>query len=343
MNKQSAILGIESSCDETSAAIVVNGKELLSNVVASQDSLHEKFGGVIPEIACRAHLNAMLPVIQEAFDRSGLQKEDIDAVAVSNRPGLVGSLLIGLTFAKSFSCAMQVPLIGINHLEAHIYAAHLEHEIELPAVSLVVSGGHTALYISEDLTTYILLGSTIDDAAGEAFDKVASILGLGYPGGPVIDKAARNGSSSRFNFPRTFIKDDNLKFSFSGLKTAVLYHCQGHSSGRTKLRDIDDQERNDIAASFQEAVVDVLVAKVIKTAKKHNARSICIGGGVACNSRLRERIRDESICDVYIPSPALCMDNGAMIAGLGYHKLKQGKEDDLFLDADSQPVRMGRE
>ena len=245
------ILGIESSCDETSAALVSGGKIVHSHVVASQDSLHETFGGVIPEIACRAHVQAIVPVAEEALRKSGFSRKDIQAVAATYRPGLAGSLLIGLTFAKACSLALNVPLTGVDHLHAHLYAAALEHDIAFPAVGLVVSGGHTALFLWEDYLSCSPIGSTIDDAAGEAFDKAASILGLGYPGGPLIEKAASEGDRTRFNFPRTFIKDDNLRFSFSGIKTAVLYHCQGHSRGKGEIRDMDEQEIHDVAASFQ--------------------------------------------------------------------------------------------
>jgi len=339
-NSPNIVLGIESSCDETAAAVVSDGKNVHSSVVASQDALHEKYGGVIPEIASRAHVEAMVPVAQEAVERSGFTKEDIEAAAVAHRPGLAGSLLIGLTFAKSFSLAMDIPLVGIDHLHAHLYASMLEHEITFPAVGLVVSGGHTALFLWKDILDITLIGSTIDDAAGEAFDKASSILGLGYPGGPYIERAAQQGDKARFDFPRTFIRDDTLKFSFSGIKTAVLYHCQGHSQGKGEIRDMDGQEINDIAASFQEAVTDVLAAKVQKAVHETGARSVAAGGGVVCNTRLREKISETCGVDVYFPSPVYCIDNAAMIAGLGCHLLQAGVKHDLFLDVDSEPVRM---
>lgn len=334
------ILGIETSCDETSAAVVEDGKTVLSNIVASQDELHRKFGGVIPEIASRAHIKALLPVVQEALEQSSVQRHEIDAVAVTNKPGLIGSLLIGLTFAKSFSLAADIPLLGINHLEGHGYAALLEHEVVFPAVTLIISGGHTVIFHSKDILSYELIGSTIDDAAGEAFDKVARILKLGYPGGPVIDRMAKQGNEKRFRFPRTFIKNDDFRFSFSGIKTAVMYHCQGHSSGKTDIRDMDEQEVKDTAASFQEAVIDVLIAKANKAAREKNVDTLIIGGGVACNSRLRERMNGECPCKVIFPSKKYCIDNGAMIAGIAFHKLKNGHRDDLLLEAHAQSVRM---
>ncbi len=334
------VLGIETSCDETAASVVLDGKNVLSSVVASQDNLHVKWGGVIPEIASRAHVQAVVPVVAEAFQQAGISRDQIDSVAVSARPGLLGSLLIGVTFAKGISFALGKPLTGVNHIEAHVFAANLESDITYPAVSFAVSGGHTALFYSESLMDHRLIGSTIDDAAGEAFDKVASILGLGYPGGPVIDRTARAGDRKAFQFPRSLIREDSYRFSFSGIKTAVLYHCQGHTRGKDQRRDISTEEKADIAASFQEAVVDVLVAKAVKAVKDTGAESLVIGGGVACNSRLRERLSAECPCTVHLPSICYCIDNGAMIAGLGYYRLQAGIKDSLELEADPTPVRM---
>ncbi|MFH1707068.1 MAG: tRNA (adenosine(37)-N6)-threonylcarbamoyltransferase complex transferase subunit TsaD [Planctomycetota bacterium] len=336
------ILGIESSCDETAAAVVRDGRVILGGVVASQTDLHARFGGVVPEAASRAHVAAIVPVVQETLDRAGVGRGGIDAVAVSNEPGLVGSLLVGIAFAKAFALALGKPLVGVNHLHAHLYAAALNAELQFPLVGAVISGGHTAIFHSTDELTHTLIGSTIDDAAGEAFDKVANILGLGYPGGPVIDRLAREGDPKRFRFPRTFIKSDDLRFSFSGIKTAVLYHVQGHSSGKAGRRDLDQQEIRDIAAGFQEAVVDVLVAKIGKAARARHAGMVVAGGGVACNSRFRERLAAACACPVVIPPPALCIDNGAMIAGLGYHLFKRGIVAGMELDARPQLVRMAR-
>jgi len=336
------ILGIETSCDETSAAVVEEGERVRSVVTASQDDLHRRFGGVVPEIASRAHLQALIPAVEEALARGGVAREEIDAVAVSFRPGLAGSLLLGLTFAKAFAYARGLPLVGVDHLHAHVYAAALEHRVACPVVGLVVSGGHTALFYSEDLVEFELLGSTIDDAAGEAFDKVAAVLGLGYPGGPAIDRAAREGDPRRFSFPRTFRDSPELKFSFSGIKTAVRYHCQGHSSGKTPGRRMSRKETCDVAASFQEAVVDVLAAKLEQAVERTRPASVVIGGGVACNSRLRERIRGVFGGMVLIPAPRYCMDNAAMIAGLGCRLFEAGVSHDLTLDVDPRPVRAAR-
>ncbi|MEP9412223.1 MAG: tRNA (adenosine(37)-N6)-threonylcarbamoyltransferase complex transferase subunit TsaD [Candidatus Brocadia sp.] len=322
------ILGIETSCDETSAAAVKDGKEVLSSIILSQDALHRNFGGVVPEIASRTHLESIIGVIDSALTSAKIQLTEIDAIAVVNTPGLVGSLLIGLTVAKTLCMVLNKPLIAVDHLHAHIYANNLEHDdIQYPAISLVVSGGHTILFLTESETKHLPLGWTIDDAAGEAFDKVSKILGLGYPGGPIIDKLAKRGNQHAVPFPRAYLEKDSLDFSFSGLKTAVLYHYRKQDLKNAKTRITSDQEIADISASFQEAVVDVLVDKTALAAKIYNVRGILTGGGVAANSRLRQRLKDKSkelSIPVYCPSVRLCTDNAAMVAGLAYKKYLEG-------------------
>ncbi|MHC5180714.1 MAG: tRNA (adenosine(37)-N6)-threonylcarbamoyltransferase complex transferase subunit TsaD, partial [Planctomycetota bacterium] len=277
------ILGIETSCDETAASVVVNGTQVKSSVVASQTKLHEKYGGVVPEIASRAHVENILPVVSEAISQAGITPEQISAVAIANQPGLSIALMVGVTAAKTLAFAWDKPLIAVNHIHAHLQSALLEAEdIELPAVALIVSGGHTNLYDAESALDLRLLGKTIDDAAGEAFDKVATILGLPYPGGPNIERIAKEGNAKAIRFPRSMMEDkESLDFSFSGLKTAVLYHCQGQDmKGENRVKDMTQQEIADIAASFQAAVIEVLVGKAQRAAKKINAQSVLMGGGV---------------------------------------------------------------
>ena len=319
------ILGIETSCDETSASVVEDGIKVHSNIVASQQELHTRFGGVVPEIACRAHTDTVITIVDKAVTEANIKIDDINAISVTNTPGLIGALLIGLTTAKTLSWILKVPLITINHLHAHIYASKIEYgDIDYPAISLVVSGGHTSLFLTQSETRHIQVGGTIDDAAGEAFDKVGKILGLGYPAGPEIDTISQKGNGKAIPFPRSYLKKDSLDFSFSGVKTAVLYHCLGQDSrdsgGKPGLKD---RELADIAASFQEAVVDVLVNKTIFAVTKFSVKSIILGGGVACNSRLRQKLTDaakQRDIPLYYPSKKLCMDNAAMVAGLAYHK-----------------------
>ena len=329
------ILGIETSCDETAAAVVEDGRRVLSNVVASQDKLHVPYGGVVPEIACRAHLAAVLPVISLALERAGVAPGKVDAVAVSRHPGLIGALLIGLTAAKTMAWLADVPLIGVNHLHAHAYAAALDREETVfPAVCLVASGGHTVLFHSWSPLEHERLGGTQDDAAGEAFDKVASLLGLSYPGGPNIDRAAHDGNPKAVAFPRARLGKDSLDFSFSGLKTAVLYHVHGQDS-RARRKDLAAEEVADVAASFQEAVVDVLVNKLLAAVKQTGTRRIIVGGGVAANSRLRRRLQDEAAnrrLELILPPVRQCVDNAAMVAGIAWHKHLAGEADDLTLD-----------
>lgn len=331
------ILGIETSCDETSASVVKDGREIVSSIILSQDALHRNFGGVVPEIACRAHLESIIGVIHNALIDAKIQLTEINAIAVVNTPGLIGALLIGVTAAKTLCMALDIPLIAIDHLHAHIYANNLEcDDIQYPVISLVVSGGHTMLFLSESETKHLPLGSTIDDAAGEAFDKVSKILGLGYPGGPIIDKLARQGNPCAVPFPRAYLDKDSLDFSFSGLKTAVLYHYRRQDLKYPDTKALSDKTIADIAASFQEAVVDVLVDKTVLASKMYNVRGMLTGGGVAANSRLRQKLKDKSkelAVPVYCPSARLCTDNAAMVAGLAYKKYLEGDIARLDLEA----------
>jgi N6-L-threonylcarbamoyladenine synthase len=308
-------------------------------VVASQVKLHEKYGGVVPEIASRAHVENIYPVIKEAMEQAGVGKDDIDAIAIANQPGLTVALVVGVTAAKTLSFAWSKPLIAINHLHAHLQSAIMsEDSLDLPAAALIVSGGHTSLYDYHSPLEPRLLGSTIDDAAGEAFDKVASILKLPYPGGPSIEKTAADGDPNAVKFPRSMLGRDSLDFSFSGIKTAVLYHCQGGDmKGQNKVDSMSKQEIADIAASFQAAVVDVLVKKTQRAAKKIGAKTILLGGGVAANSRLRSALKE--MCDGMTPSRKLlvapkqyCTDNAVMVASLAYYKFKAGLFADLTLE-----------
>ena len=338
------ILGIETSCDETAAAVVADGKIIKSSVVASQTKLHEKYGGVVPELASREHVEKIYPVVKEAIEQAQVTKDDIDAIAVANQPGLTIALVVGVTAAKTLSFAWQKPLIAINHLHAHLQSAMLSEEnLELPAVALIVSGGHTSLFDCQSPLELTLLGSTIDDAAGEAFDKVASILRLPYPGGPSIEKAAKNGNPKAIDFPRTMLNPDSLDFSFSGIKTAVLYHCRGQDmKGENKADSMSEQEIADVAASFQAAVVDVLVKKTQRAADRIGAKTVLLGGGVAANSALREAL--QQFCDSTKPPRKLmaapkkyCTDNAVMVASLAYYKYKAK----LFADLTLEPKATG--
>ncbi len=334
--KKTIILGLESSCDETAAAIVADGWEVLSSVIASQGKIHEKYGGVVPEIAARAHIENLLPVLHEAFDRAGVTAEQIDAVAVAACPGLTPSLIIAVTAAKTLAWAWNKPLIAVNHIHSHLQAVMLDAGQDcFPAVALVVSGGHTSLYSCCHPLELKLLGSTRDDAAGEAFDKVAMILKLPYPGGPSIEKAARTGNPKAFHFTRSYLEKDSLDFSFSGLKTAVLYHCRGQNMlGEDRVPQMSAQEIADIAASFQAAVIDVLIRKTLLAARRQQAKTILLGGGVAANSALREQL--QTACGrehlkLIVAEKKYCTDNAAMVAGLAWHKLQAGLTADLYL------------
>lgn len=300
------VLAVETSCDETSASVLVGGTKVLSNVVYSQIESHEKFGGVVPEVASRSHLQLAPKIVSEALDQANVGADDIDLVAATNGPGLIGPLLIGLSVGKALAATWDKPFIGVNHVEGHMFAVSLEHQVEPPFVILLVAGGHTQIVHVKRYGDYEILGGTIDDAAGEAYDKVARYLDLGYPGGPIIDRLAAEGDPTKVRFPRA-MPGDNLNFSFSGLKTAVINYVRKHP----------DTEVVDLAASFQEAVADVLVTKTIKATKAVGVDTVCLGGGVAANSLLRSELKDRSAdqgLKCYLPSPEFCTDNAAMIA-----------------------------
>lgn len=337
------ILTLETTCDETAAAVITERLEVLGAVVASQDELHRRFRGVVPEIAARAHVERILPVIDETLRRARLGLADLDAIAVANTPGLAGSLLVGLVAAKTLCLALDKPLIAVNHLHAHIYACRIASGRNIyPCVGLIVSGGHTSLYHCVSPFEYRPLGGTIDDAAGEAFDKVASMLGLPYPGGPAISQAAATGNPKAYSFPRAFPNDeDRLDFSFSGLKTAVRYQIAG--PGRTDFRalELSPQTVADVAASFQEAVCDCLVARTMSAARKTGLQTICVGGGVAANRRLRTRLQDETQragLELLIAPPALCTDN-AVMGAIAIERLRAGLVESLDLDIHPGLVR----
>lgn len=309
------VLAIETSCDETAAAVVDDGRHVRSSVVSSQVDLHARFGGVVPEVAGRAHLDLLTPVVEEALARAGTEGPELDVVAATIGPGLIGSLLVGTAAAKAYSLAWGKPFVGVNHMEGHLHAAFLEDpDMALPAVVLLVSGGHTLLILMTRDGRYRLLGQTIDDAAGEAFDKVARFLGLGYPGGPAIDRVARDGDPAAVAFPRGLLHE-GYDFSFSGLKTSVVNYVKKHPEVGVA----------DVAASFQEAVVDVLVQKATRAAADVGARGICIGGGVAANSVLRERVQEACAANglaAFVPSRAMCTDNAAMVAATAWHRFR---------------------
>jgi tRNA N6-adenosine threonylcarbamoyltransferase len=341
------LLTIETTCDETAAAVVTDRLEVLSSVVASQDHLHERFGGVVPEIASRAHVERILPVIDEALRKAGLKLDDLDAVAVANTPGLAGSLLVGLTAAKTLALACRLPLVAVNHLQAHIYACRLASGRDVfPCIGLVVSGGHSNLYRCAGPTDFSPLGGTIDDAAGEAFDKVASLLGLPYPGGPAIEKAARGGDPNKYRFPRPLIDDDKrLDFSFSGLKTAVRYLIakpgKPDEPAGQPAPSLDAQQAADIAASFQEAVIDCLVGKAELALQTTGFQILCVGGGVAANSRFRARLETSAKqrgYELFVPPLSLCTDN-AVMGAIAIERLRAGKLEDLSLDISPGPER----
>lgn len=337
-------MGIETSCDETAAAVVADGRIVKSSVIASQTKLHEKYGGVVPEIASRAHIENIYQVIAESMEQAGVGKDDIDAIAVANQPGLTIALVVGVTAAKTLSFAWDKPLIAINHLHAHLQSAIIGGENpKLPAVALIVSGGHTCLYDYHSPLEPKLLGSTIDDAAGEAFDKVAAILKLPYPGGPSIEKIAAKGNPKAIEFPRSMLGPDSLDFSFSGIKTAVLYYCHGQDmKGKNKVDSMSEQEVADIAASFQAAMIDVLVKKTKRAVNKIDAKTVLLGGGVAANNQLRTAL--QKLCESYKPAKKLfiapkqyCTDNAVMVASLGYYKFKSK----LFADLTVEPKSTG--
>ncbi|HEX3022198.1 MAG TPA: tRNA (adenosine(37)-N6)-threonylcarbamoyltransferase complex transferase subunit TsaD [Lachnospiraceae bacterium] len=331
MNKDILILGIESSCDETAAAVVRNGREVLSNVISSQIELHKLYGGVVPEIASRKHIEKINQVVEEALDQAKVSLSDIDAIGVTYGPGLVGALLVGVAHAKALSYATGIPLVGTHHIEGHVSANYIENkDLEPPFLCLIVSGGHTHLVLVKEYGVYEIVGRTRDDAAGEAFDKVARAIGLGYPGGPKIDKLSQEGNGDAIQFPRANIEDAPLDFSFSGVKSAVLNHIN-----QCEMKGVEIN-RADIAASFQAAVVDVLVTKTMAAAKMYGMKKIALAGGVASNGGLRAGM--ETACrknhlDLYYPTPIFCTDNAAMIASAAYYEYKNGTRHGLDLNA----------
>jgi len=330
--KSARILAIETSCDETACAILENGRTLLSSTVASQMDIHARYGGVFPEVASRQHVLSIIPVVEQTLEQSNFTLKDIDAVAVTRGPGLAGSLVVGMNMAKGIALGMSLPLIGVNHLEGHIYSSWIYNagdtapaEPQFPLMALLVSGGHTELNLMTDHLTYSRLGSTKDDAAGEAFDKVARLLGLPYPGGPSIQRAAETGDPARFKFPRAKL-ENAYDFSFSGLKTAVLYEVKDLKKKQTTL------PVEDLAASFQAAVVDVLFKKTIQAARDHKAKEILVAGGVSANRSLREAFQSQAEFKVHIPAFSLCTDNAAMIAAAGYYRYAFGHVSELDID-----------
>ncbi len=325
------ILGIETSCDETAAAVVEDGTRILSNRIASQVEIHARYGGIVPEVASRQHILAIIPIIEQAMTEAGATWHDLHGIAVTIGPGLAGSLLVGLNSAKAIALAQGLLIIGINHLEGHIYANWLTGSTpEFPLICLIVSGGHSDLVLMRGHGDYVVLGRTRDDAAGEAFDKAARILGLGYPGGPAIDRAARTGTPS-LKLPRAWLKGTN-DFSFSGIKTALLRFVQGDKNSPSTDWSSRLPDKADVAASFQEAVVDVLVTKTVAAAREYRVKQVLLAGGVAANNLLRLRLAKDSPIPVIIPEPVLCTDNAAMIAACGYYRLLAGKVDSLELD-----------
>ena len=337
------ILILESTCDETAAALVTRDRQVLSSVVASQDALHERFHGVVPEIAARAHLERILPVIDEALQRAQISLDQLEAVAVATTPGLAGSLLIGLAAAKTLCLTLNIPLLGVNHLHAHIYACRLASDQDIfPCLGLVVSGGHTSLYRCVGPLNFQLLGGTIDDAAGEAFDKVANLLGLGFPGGTAVARAAESGNPQAYRFPRAFAQDpERLQFSFSGLKTAVRYVLVPPGDPMPETVSWPERQIADVAASFQEAVVDCLVTKTMQALKITRLSRLCVGGGVAANRRLRDRLTEvtqQAGVELHIAPPKLCTDN-AVMGAIAIEKLNAGLCDPLDLEIQPGTVR----
>ena len=328
-------LTLETTCDETAAAVVTDELEVLGSAVATQDELHQRFRGVVPEIAARAHVERILPVIDLALTRAERRLNQIDVIAVATEPGLSGSLLIGLVAAKTLVLALQKPLVSVNHLHAHVYACQIAAgESVFPCVGMVVSGGHSSLYRCRSPIDFELLGRTIDDAAGEAFDKVASLLGLPYPGGPAIGKVAESGNPRAYDFPRTFINDDRLDFSFSGIKTAVRYKIVGPGKHDFSDVQLEPQMVADLAASFQEAIVDVLVKKAVAAMRQTGIRRLCVGGGVAANKRFRERLTEaiqQEVCELHIAPMSLCTDN-AVMGAIAVERWRAGQVETLDVD-----------
>jgi N6-L-threonylcarbamoyladenine synthase len=328
------VLGIETSCDDTAAAVLDSDASVLANVVAGQDLIHQRFGGIVPELASRRHMESIVPIVNESLARAGLPLTGIDLIAVTRGPGLIGSLLVGFCYAKSLSFSLDIPYVGVDHMAGHLLSAFLEEVVpSFPYIALIVSGGTTSLFKVADYRRYQLLGRTRDDAAGEAFDKIARYLRLGYPGGPVVSRKAEDGDGSALPLPRAWLGEDSLDFSFSGLKTAVINHCHRiMQAGR-----LSDQQLEDTCASFQQAVIDVLIEKTISAARTHGVESVVLGGGVSANSSLRQqmsqRCRAEGL-ELYLPSVENCTDNGAMIAYAGYQQFlagdRGGLDDDVY-------------
>ena len=338
--ERTRILGIETSCDETAAAIIEDGRQIASSAVASQAELHAKYGGVFPEAASRAHIETIYPIVEEVLNRAHVELESVDAIAVTRGPGLAGSLVVGVNMAKGLAMAHNLPLIGVNHLEGHVYSIWLteeEQEPEFPMLALIVSGGHTELVLMEEHLSYKRLGGTLDDAAGEAFDKVARLLGLGYPGGPAIQETAQNGDPEAFAFPRAWL-EGTWDFSFSGLKTAVLREVREHQPDLNAGVEPPDPGLPiaDMAASFQAAVVDVLVEKTLKAVEEFEAQTLLVTGGVAANRSLRTTFRERSPIAVKVPPIQLCTDNAAMIGAVGHRRFLNGQRD--ALDFDVRPT-----
>jgi N6-L-threonylcarbamoyladenine synthase len=326
------VLGVETSCDDTAAAVLQDGRTILASLVSSQDQVHGPYGGVVPELASRQHIQNVMPIVDGALKKAGAALKDLDGIAVTYGPGLVGSLLVGLSLVKGMSFRSGIPYVGVNHLEAHLLAIQLEHEVAFPYIALLASGGHTLLYCVRGVGDYLHLGGTRDDAAGEAFDKVAKMMGLGYPGGRIIDQLARSGNAKAIRFPRARLKSCAYEFSFSGIKTAVWHFLKSLPQAEVEA------QRADIAAGFQEAVTDMLLRPTIKAATASGVGRIVLSGGVAANSRLRAKMQEEADAagkEVFFPAPKFCTDNGAMIALTGYHWLTRGRRDDFRLNADA--------
>ncbi len=322
------VLGVETSCDDTAVAVLRDGREILANVVSSQDHVHGPYGGVVPELASRQHVENIVPIVDASLRNAGVKLPEIRGIAVTYGPGLVGSLLVGLSMAKGLSYRWGIPFVGVNHLEAHLLAIQLEQPVQFPYIALLASGGHTLLYRVAGVGQYLYLGGTRDDAAGEAFDKVAKMLGLGYPGGKIIDDLAKKGDRTAIRFPRAHFRRSSYEFSFSGIKTAVWHY----------LKSAPVIRQEDIAASFQEAVVDMLVGPTLKAARANRAERLVLSGGVAANSRLREKMKEKAGAEnieTFFPAARFCTDNGAMIALTGYEWLKRGRRDDYRLNADA--------